>query len=307
MNHKFLSTIGATVLIISSAGTPWESAHAVPFSPPPGSGAPSQATGGASRGNLFTPADGNGAPSQATGGASRGSLFRPLNRRAPRSTSGGASRGNFFVPSAQNRTPRQAASGASRLGTYELNPAIVGAGGPAAMMALLPQTYAGTTISERPTILVYLPATSAETLMFSLKDEAGRSIYETTVPVSAEAGVRAIALPATAPALEIGKNYQWFVALKVDGRLSPSTPYVDGWIQRIQPSAELAAALKQGDALKRATALGQDGVWYDCAAIVASLRANQPNNDSLLQQWSELLSSVDLGAIKQAPVLGTIN
>ncbi|NJR42775.1 MAG: DUF928 domain-containing protein, partial [Akkermansiaceae bacterium] len=37
-------------------------------------------------------------------------------------------------------------------------------------------------------------------------------------------------------------------AVKVDGQLSPSTPYVDGWIQRIQPSAELATAMQQEDA-----------------------------------------------------------
>ncbi len=50
--------------------------------------------------------------------------------------------------------------------------------------------------------------------------------------------VIAIKLPADAPALAVGKNYQWFLALKIDGQLNQSTPYVDGWIQRIQPGTK---------------------------------------------------------------------
>lgn len=309
MKHQALAgTIGAIALVISSAWTPWGRVHAVTFTPPPGSSAPSQATGGASRGGIFTPNARNRAPRQATGGASRGALFQPSpQRRAPQQTTGGASRGGFFQPNARSRAPQRAAGGASRLGTYQLDPALVASSGPAAMMALLPQNYYGTTLAERPTLLVYLPASGAKEAVFSLKDEAGKSLYQMSVPLSSEAGVRAITLPEMAPALEVGKNYQWFVALKIDGRLSPSTPYVDGWIQRIEPTAELSAALKQGDALERAAAFGRNGIWYDCVATLASLRASQPNSEVIAKEWSELLASVNLKAIEQAPILASRN
>ncbi|MBE9011181.1 DUF928 domain-containing protein [Pseudanabaenaceae cyanobacterium LEGE 13415] len=301
MNYQSIaSTLGIVAFVASSAWTP---VQAVPFTPPPGNGAPSQATGGASRGSLFVNTR-NRTVRQATGGASRGSIFQPrANRRAPQRTVGGASRGGFFQPSRANRAPRFTAGGASRTGRQELDPSIVASTGPAAMLALLPETYYGTTVAERPTILVYLPATGADRAVFSLKDEAGKTVYETEIAVSKEAGVRTITLPKEAPALEVEKNYQWFLALKVDGRLNPSTPYVDGWIQRIQPSPELAAALKQGDVLERAKALGANGVWYDCVATLAALRAGQPKSDSLAQQWSELLESVELSAIDQAPMI----
>lgn len=301
MNYQSIAgTLGIVALVASSAWTP---VQAVPFTPPPGNGAPSQATGGASRGNLFVNTR-NRTVRRATGGASRGSIFQPrANRRAPQRAVGGASRGGFFQPARANRAPRFTAGGASRTGRQELDPSIVASTGPAAMLALLPQTYYGTTVSERPTILVYLPATGADRALFSLKDEAGNTVYETEIAVSKEAGVRTIVLPKEAPALEVEKNYQWFLALKVDGRLNPSTPYVDGWIQRIQPSAELAAALKQGNALERAKALGANGVWYDCVATLALLRTGQPKNESLAQQWSELLESVELSTIDQAPMV----
>ena len=300
MNYQSITgSLSVFALVASSAWTP---VQAVPFTPPPDNGTPSQATGGAARGSHLFVNTSRRTVRQGVGGASRSTLFQPRGRAAT-GTASGASRGGFFTPAQANRAPRAAAGGASRLGRQELDPSIVGSAGSTALLALLPQSYSGTTISERPTILVYLPATGAEQAVFTLKDEAGKSVYSTEIAVSKEAGVRAIALPQDAPVLEVGKNYQWFMALKVDGLLSPSTPYIDGWIQRIRPSAELAAALKQEDALQRAKALGKDGVWYDCVATLASLRAGQSTSEPLAQQWRELLGSVELSEIDQAPIV----
>ncbi|MEH2191408.1 MAG: DUF928 domain-containing protein, partial [Nostoc sp.] len=234
----------------------------------------------------FTPSAGKSAPSQATGGASRGDLF---------------------TPSAGKSAPRQATGGASRVGSYDLNPSTVGAVGPAAIIALLPQNFYGTTVSERPTILVYLPASNAEEAVFSLKDEAGNTQYQMTIPVALQAGVMAVKLPADAPALAIGKNYHWFLAVKLNGQLSPNTPYIDGWVQRIQPNAELATIMQQKDALKQAEAFGKHGVWYDCVEKLAALHSAQPTNMTLTKQWEELLSSVSLKEIVTSPLLVSAN
>jgi hypothetical protein len=277
------------------------------FTPTKRNGAPRQGTGGASRGNLFTPTKGNGAPRQAMGGASRGNLFTPTKgNSAPQQASGGASRGNLFTPARGNTTPQQASGGASRTGTYYLNPSIVGATMPAALIGLMPQSYYGTTVSERPTVMVYLPASNAEEAVFSIKDEAGNTQHQMTIPVAGKSGIIAVKLPADAPALAVSKNYQWFLALKIDGQLSPSTPYVDGWIQRIQPSGELLRAMQQQDVLKQAEALGKNGVWYDCVATLATL-VSQPNNPTILKQWEELLSSVNLKEIVTVPLVGSVN
>ncbi len=317
-------------LIATSAFISVGNAQAVTFTPPSGGGAPSQSTGGASRGMvLFSPAAKNAVPVQSTGGASRGSLFTPTSGQrsphgsmggasrgqvftpaagngAPSQGSGGASRGQVFTPAAGNGAPSQGSGGASRVGNYPLNAAAIAGSKsdtPLAMIAVLPQTFYGTTVSAHPTILVYLPASIAKEAVFSLKDEAGNTHTQMTVPVSGQTGIMAVKLPAEALALEIGKNYQWFLALKVDGKLSPSTPYVNGWVRRIQPGAALASALKQPDVLKQATALGANGVWYDCVATLATLRATQSNSAALAKDWSELLSSVGLKEIAQAPLV----
>ncbi|WP_445638106.1 DUF928 domain-containing protein [Nostoc sp. DSM 114161] len=306
MKRRYL--ISPLTIIALIASSTWVSAYAVTFTPPAKNSAPRQATGGASRGNLFTPTKGNSAPRQATGGASRGNLFTPTKgNSAPRQATGGASRGNLFTPAEGNSAPRQASGGGSRLSTYYLNPSVVAAEGPAALIALLPQSFYGTTVSERPTILVYLPASNAEEAVFSLKDEAGNTQYQMTIPVALKAGVIAVKLPANAPALAVGKNYQWFLALKVDGTLSPSTPYIDGWIERIQPTAELATVIQQEDALKRAAAFGKNGVWYDCVATMAALHTAQPKNVTIIKQWEELLSSVSLKDIATVPLVASGN
>ncbi|WP_413173830.1 DUF928 domain-containing protein [Anabaena azotica] len=325
MKPRYLASILSLIALLTSGI--WNSAYAVTFTPPtnnsaprqgsggasrgnlftpaPGQGAPKQASGGASRGNLFTPAPGQGAPKQVSGAASRGNLFTPApGQGAPKQASGGASRGNLFTPASSSQgAPKQASGGASRVGTYYLNPSIIGAVGPAALIALLPESFYGTTVSERPTILVYLPTSNAEEVVFSLKNEAGNTYYQMTIPVAEKTGVIAIKLPADAPALAAGKNYQWFLALKVNGKLSPSTPYVDGWIQRIQPTAEMATAMQEKDALKRANTFCKYGVWYDCVETLATLYISQPNNVNIVKQWEELLSSVSLKEIVKAPLL----
>jgi len=328
MKRRYL--ISALSVIALVANGVCSSAYAVTFTPPTNNGAPSQATGGASRGSFFTPKKGNGAPSQATGGASRGSFFTPKKGNgapsqasggasrgnlftpakgngAPQQATGGASRGNLFTPAKGNSAPQQASGGASRLGTYDLNPLGVATTGPAALIALLPQSFYGTTVSERPTVMVYIPASNAQEAIFSLKDETGKTQHQMTIAVAGKTGAIAIKLPADAPALAVGKNYQWFLALKTDGQLSPSTPYVDGWIQRIQLNSELAKAMQQQDALKRATAFGKQGVWYDCLATLAALYAEQPNNATIVKQWEELLTSVNLKEIAAAPSVVSAN
>lgn len=267
MKRRYLASLLGAIAFLASAV--YSSAYAGMFIPPPTNGAPSQSAVGASRGNLFTPNKRNGALKKSTVGASRG---------------------NLFTPAKGNSAPRQDTVGASRGG---------------ALIAILPQNYYGTTVSERPTVMAYIPASNAQKAVFSIKDEAGNIHYQMTIPVAGKTGSLAIKLPLEAPALAIDKNYQWFLALKVDGELSPSTPYVDGWIKRIQPNKELMLAMQQQDALKLAMAFGKYGVWYDCIATLASLHAQQPSNANIVKQWQELLSSVNLKEIAMAPIVSS--
>jgi hypothetical protein len=170
------------------------------------------------------------------------------------------------------------------------------------MLAVLPNSFYGTTLAGHPTILVYLPASTAREVVFSLKDEAKNLHYHTTLPISGESGIVTIKMPENAPPLEVGKNYQWYVALKLDGALSPKTPFVDGWIKRIAPQANLEKALAGKSALQQADILAAKGVWYDCSAILAALILANPTDETVIKEWQELLTSVQLPQLTTSPL-----
>ena len=305
------------VLTLGTIALEMTPAQAVIFKPSRQNAAPKQSTGGASRGTQWVSRNG-GAPKTSVGGASRGTLFKPMPGRTLRQSGGGASRGILFKPTGRvlraaggasrnamfssGSAPRKTAGGASREATAYINP-VESTQYPAALMALVPQEFYGTTLSDRPSLLVYMPESNAEEAVFSLKDEAGQLIYQTVLPISGEAGIARVQLPASVPALDVGKNYQWLTALKIDGRLSPSTPYVDGWIQRIAPTAEMTAALKNPDAIARAEALANVGIWYDSASALAEAIEQKPDHEALRKNWQELLTSVGLESIQSAPML----
>ena len=282
------------------------------FTPPPGSATPREGVGGASRGNLFTPDAENAKPKRGTGGATRGELFiPPTNDSMPRVNTNGASggatrRGDFFTPPPRNAAPQSSSGGAtrgeesSRGNTYGVTYSPAGLAVPS-MLAVLPDSFYGTTLEARPTILVYAPVSNAEEVIFSIKDEAKNMVYQTAIAVPESGGVMAIAMPADAPELAIDQNYQWYAAIKLDGELSPASPFVDGWVKRIAPSPELTIALATGNALSDAEALGANGIWYDTAAQLALLQ-EPADDEAIAGHWYELLESVGLADIASAPI-----
>jgi len=320
MKRNWLASgLGTAALVAGTAWTQTGAAHAVMFTPSAGDAAPRSTTGGASRGNMFTPSAGEASPRGATGGASRGGLFTPPARNgAARGTTGGASRGGFFSPPPDAASPQGATGGASRgiftdssealattnssarsnlYGETSTLPTSIGT----SMLAVMPDSFFGKTVQARPTILVYVPASNASEAVFSIKDEVKDSVYERVVAIPSSGGVVAIDLPSSAPELTVDQNYQWYLALKIDGALKPSSPFVDGWVKRVGQNSEMAASTG-GDAITEIEALGANGIWYDTAAKLASLQAGQ-DDEAISQHWYELLESVGLADIAAAPIV----
>ncbi|WP_038019691.1 DUF928 domain-containing protein [Synechococcus sp. PCC 7335] len=321
MKHWFLGAIRAAVLVIATAWVRMDVANAIPFTPPADNSAPRSATGGASRGSFFTPPADNSAPRSATGGASRDNFFTPpTGSSAPRDTASGASRGDFLMlppeatsPGSAEAAPQGLPIGQNEAGATSSSNASSNLGGvipttiasPTAesMLAVVPSSFYGTTLEARPTILVYVPASDTDTAVFSLKNEAKHTIYQMTLAVPKRGGVVAVEMPDEAPELVVSENYQWYVALHVEGELTPGSPFVDGWIKRIEPSAELMLALAHGEGLSNVKTLAQNGVWYDTVAQLARLQGGAQDNQAIANHWYELLESVGLADIATEPIV----
>jgi hypothetical protein len=301
---KWSGLFGTAVILASglSIGFTSEQAEAVKFKPSSKHSAPRQTTGGASRGQVkFRPNSRNMAPRQAVGGASRGVKFMPAaGRKSARSSYGGASRGVLFTPKKGKGAPRRSDGGASRTNLY---------GGynkgdePLTMQAMTPENFFGTTLEARPTIMVYLPESDAQEAVFTLKDDAKNLHYQVTLPVSGQAGVIALQLPSDAPELKLERDYQWYVALKIEQDLVPGTPFVDGWVKRISATPELTQQLAGQSDQKQAEILATEGIWYDSAAKLAQAYKMNPKNDAIAQDWKDLLGSVNLTEIADPTLL----
>ncbi|MBW4521980.1 MAG: DUF928 domain-containing protein [Scytolyngbya sp. HA4215-MV1] len=175
------------------------------------------------------------------------------------------------------------------------------------IVALVPASaVGGLTTKASPTFFVYVPTTHARTAEFALRNENKKTIYKSIVKLSGKSEVIGIRLPATsvAPKLEMGKRYRWFFSVVCDANAPDKSgnPFVQGWIQRAQPSVSLSGQLSQASSRDRAQLYKQAGFWYEAVGTLAELRRSRPSDPALKADWSNLLRSVGLDQAAAEPI-----
>ncbi|MEM9924263.1 MAG: DUF928 domain-containing protein [Cyanobacteria bacterium P01_D01_bin.50] len=170
----------------------------------------------------------------------------------------------------------------------------------ASIVKLLPKSNIGLTKKQRPSIMVYIPATIAETAFFSIQDENFNHHYQTTLELPESPGVMEIKLPASVPALATRTKYQYSLVMICDEYLEPDSPLVSGWIERVEAKGN---SLNQKPSIELASKLADNGIWLDALSTLAELRQSQPSNQSAINSWQQLLNSVGLDEIAQQPIV----
>lgn len=160
-----------------------------------------------------------------------------------------------------------------------------------ALTALSPPDSLGLTVAERPTFLIYVPKTSAESAEFSLRDQASHGLYRTTVALKNTPSIISITLPEQATPLAIGQQYTWTFSVICDPTDRLTDQFVTAPIQRIDLNATRDLQISQAAVSDRPMLYQQDGLWYDAIALLLDLRRSQPQNASLTTAWRELLQS----------------
>ncbi|WP_017715345.1 DUF928 domain-containing protein [Kamptonema formosum] len=113
----------------------------------------------------------------------------------------------------------------------------------------------GLTGSGYPTFFFYLLATFAAKAELTLKDEAENQVYSTALTIDGyRPGIVSIGMPAGSASkpLEIGKKYQWGFSVICAPQENSENPFVKGWIQRVELSADLKAKLDKAQGRDRA-------------------------------------------------------
>jgi len=193
------------------------------------------------------------------------------------------------------------------------------------MVVVLPQTTKiGLTVSDSPTVFVYVPgteATQAELKLYKEEDapyqnqgaketskEAGNPVAMTRVAIANTPGIVSVSIPAkaNAPLLEVGKKYQWVFKLlcATDGDETQNIE-VYGTIQRAPITSQLVQQLNKPATLESADRYAEAGLWTETVKTLAELRKNNPNDINVARQWSDMLTDgeVGLGTIAQKPII----
>lgn len=211
----------------------------------------------------------------------------PKNQRAPKRTTGGARRTN---PRICQTTP---------------NPFQVAATTPPqpldqSLIALMPNSSSGSTIADRPTILVYVPQNPAKTAEFIIEDTNLKRVVTMTVDISNAPGIYQLNISPSDPPLEVGKNYQWAFAIVCDNSLKD--PIIYGKLRRIQPDPAFVNQLANATPSDRITLYKNADLWYDALTELINLQHTQPSVLAAKNAWQQLLQSIGLEALQTAPL-----
>jgi len=200
------------------------------------------------------------------------------------------------------------------------------------LMAIIPEFNVGRTLTNSPTVFVYLPKHTTDRGMLIVQeldqeklaqsgltladinaqnqDQFLKSEFESSVPLNQESGILGMPLSnyPELPQLEAGKIYLWAFQLVCNNTFSD---YTQGWIQVVHAEGEQAPVKAQLDMAKsdrdRAKIYAQAGLWYDLLATLAQLRhsASGPDRDRATADWQSVLThpQVGLEQIVDAPLL----
>jgi hypothetical protein len=179
---------------------------------------------------------------------------------------------------------------------------------PSTLTALMPDKNLGLTTSDTPTLFWYVPENAASAAEFILMDDNDSEVYKARFRVTGEAGIISLSLPEEAglPPLAVGKDYHWSFALICSTQETSDNSgivYTEGWIQRIEPDAQLQARLAGAAEPDRAAIYAEAGIWQDAIASLAALRRTQPTNALLTTRWNTLMESVGLTTVSNQPLM----
>ncbi|MEG4493827.1 DUF928 domain-containing protein [Microcoleus sp. D3_18_C4] len=169
---------------------------------------------------------------------------------------------------------------------------------------LIPESNIGLTLTESPTFFVYVSQPAAQVEFILLNADESEVVYETTLK-NDKAGIVGVSLSEKDKTknIEVGKRYVWSFALACDPLERSGDYIVKGWMQRIEPQANLKNDLANPDPMAKVIAYAKNGIWYETLATLAEMRRRAPDDSRLTAEWTQLLQSQGLESIATQPLV----
>lgn len=171
------------------------------------------------------------------------------------------------------------------------------------------------TTDDYPTFWFFVPYdfSSITKMEFVLKDESqnkSKTIYRTVLDKPEKPGIISVSTKKAIEPLQVSKTkhqkkYHWFLKVKVkcSPQQSVESKSVDGWIERVNLNSQLAKRIQQATPLQKAALYAENGIWHNALTTLGEARLSQPNNASLLANWSSLLKSEELDKLANYPLI----
>lgn len=171
------------------------------------------------------------------------------------------------------------------------------------IIALAPLEDPQITTSSNPQLFFYVPQSNAQALELVIQDENQEVINKATYKTPAKSGIVSVIPANSTSELKVGKTYRWFFSAVCDRYERSRDLVVQGSIVRLAPDEKLQRDLTSSDMRERANILALSGSFTDALTFLAQLRRQRPNDAELKTDWQDLLRSVNLGGIADAPLI----
>lgn len=173
------------------------------------------------------------------------------------------------------------------------------------LTALVPVKDLALTLESHPTLFWYVPQAEGKTLKFTLLDKNDQNIiYEKELPAPSASGIVGIELSKDGmEGLKENELYHWYLSLVCDPQDRTGDIIVDGWIERMEATPELAAQIQEASPEALPQIYAKSGIWHDALSALVKLYNKNRQNQAIASQWKTLLHSVQLDAFAQTPIL----
>lgn len=164
------------------------------------------------------------------------------------------------------------------------------------LTALVPENGQALTTAEYPVFWFYVPYAPEDitSIEFSLHDwEETTTLYRTSLQLTKTPAAIAISLPPSPEhSLKLNQSYHWYLIVNCKPKETFENDIVlDGWVTRVQRQPNLESR--------------SEVIWYDELTNLAKIYLSKPQNTEVKKAWINLLKSVGLEGLAQAPLVSS--
>jgi len=159
--------------------------------------------------------------------------------------------------------------------------------------------HVGLTISASPNLYWYLSESAVGRIRFELTlidHEEIEPVFDIAIDEPSKPGLQKISLAKYGVELDVGREYQWFVALVPNDDHRSEDRVSSGWVERVAEPEGFQAKLMAADANGRCDLFAEEGLWYDMLRASTELVLSHPDEPNYMQQHEMLLNLAGLPA-----------